>query len=287
MRPPGQTGPTPVAVPAQPQGPTMAQTLAARHQEELARSATPPQQAFSRTTPPPATAHSIHFPPLGQTPQQASQATVQSQTPQPQTMPQIPVQSQPQSLQQPIQQPPIQQPPIQQPPIQQPNQDFKFIQQQLSSLAMDEATSIAETIEDSKNSETFDNANPTEPGTLAELASSTLEKLNAVNSGAIAEQEHITAMSMLEASMKNIPESMDSERYISIMITSYWIDLSSTHLAILILCLHLTLKCHYLCLRIQQYLRNSIQTHYSSFSITSKEHTNSAFIKSSQVIDFS
>jgi len=93
----------------------------------------------------------------------------------------------------------------------------KFGQQSFNSIKeptrdIVEHSSIIEQIEDSKNSETFDITNPTEPGTLADLATSTLEKLNAVNSRIVTEFEHTTALSMLETSMKNIPESMDSER---------------------------------------------------------------------------
>lgn len=81
----------------------------------------------------------------------------------------------------------------------------------MSQMSMDDDMFL-EQIEDSKNNETFDMPNPIEPGTLADLSNVTFEKLTAVQSGAMAEQEHITAMSMLYTSMRNIPESMDSER---------------------------------------------------------------------------
>jgi len=71
-----------------------------------------------------------------------------------------------------------------------------------------------EQFEDSKNSETFDGVNVSEPGTLAELASATHDKIQSGGVSTIlnVEQDQLSAMAMLEASMRNIPDSVDSER---------------------------------------------------------------------------
>lgn len=80
------------------------------------------------------------------------------------------------------------------------------------------AKEVVEQVEDVKNNETFDGVNVVEPGTLEQLASFTQDKLSSPQSAtpakqlAVAEQDQISAMSLLEASMNNIPDSADSER---------------------------------------------------------------------------
>jgi len=77
------------------------------------------------------------------------------------------------------------------------------------------ATSQDFSLEDVKNYETFDNAivSP-EPGTLAELSSSTIQKYQGLSPALTPEKETLQSLTnlLLEASMKTVPEPTDSER---------------------------------------------------------------------------
>jgi len=73
----------------------------------------------------------------------------------------------------------------------------------------------SEQFEDSKNSETFDGFVSEPIGTLAELSSTTQDKMQFGVSTKIqttVEHDQQSAMAMLETSMRNIPDSVDSER---------------------------------------------------------------------------